>query len=214
MAPLILWGATGQAKVLAEFVPVLGFEIIALFDSNPDLAPPLPGVPLFRGWEGFQSWRGSAPAGTRFLVAIGGGHGSDRVSIFQRLVAAGLQPATVVHPTAYVARNASVGDGSQLLAGSVVGAEARIGTTCIVNTRASVDHECVLGPGVHVAPGATLCGAVIVEDEAFVGAGAVVLPRLRIGRGAVVGAGSVVTKDVPPGLVVRGNPAKAARNVQ
>jgi acetyltransferase-like isoleucine patch superfamily enzyme len=71
-----------------------------------------------------------------------------------------------------------------------------------------VDHECSLGAGVHVAPGATLCGCVTVEEDAMIGAGATVLPRLRIGRGAVVGAGAVVIHDVPGGAVVTGVPAK------
>jgi acetyltransferase-like isoleucine patch superfamily enzyme len=90
----------------------------------------------------------------------------------------------------------------------VVAADAMLGAACIVNHKASVDHECRLGDGVHVAPGATLCGLVTVGDAAFIGAGAVVLPRLSIGADAVVGAGAVVTKDVPAGAVVTGNPAR------
>jgi len=90
-----------------------------------------------------------------------------------------------------------------------------MGDACIVNSGAIVEHECRLGHGVHVAPGAVLTGCVTVEDHAFVGAGAVVLPRLRIGRGAVVGAGAVVIEDVASGTVVAGVPAKpsAARGV-
>jgi acetyltransferase-like isoleucine patch superfamily enzyme len=57
-------------------------------------------------------------------------------------------------------------------------------------------------------PGATLAGAIIVEDYATIGSGAVILPRIRIGAGAFVGAGAVVTKDVPPGATVIGVPAR------
>ena len=78
----------------------------------------------------------------------------------------------------------------------------------IVNHGATVDHECVLADGVHVAPGATLCGCVTVDAHAMVGAGAVVLPRIRIGARAIVGAGAVVTRDVPADCTVVGSPAK------
>lgn len=211
--PIILWGATGQAKVLAEFLPAQGYEIVALFDSNPQVESPLRGTPLYRGWEGFEAWRTRSGV-AEFLVAVGGARGADRISIFERLASAGLRSTVAIHPSATVLGGATLGAGCQILAGSVIGAEASLGISCIINTKASVDHECVLGKGVHVAPGATLCGLVNVDDGAFIGAGAVVLPRLRIGREAIVGAGAVVTKDVAPGVTVRGNPARATKNVE
>ncbi len=73
---------------------------------------------------------------------------------------------------------------------------------------ANVDHECKLGSGVHIAPGAVLTGWVEVQDCAMVGAGATILPNLVIGEGAIVGAGAVVTKDVGDGDVVVGVPAR------
>ena len=208
--PLVLWGATGQAKVLREFVGARGFEIVALFDNDPSLQSPFAGVPLFRGRAGFARWREDNRSLEAWgLVAIGGGRGRDRVEVQQFLVQNGVRVATVVHPAAYVAGDARVGAGGQVLARAVVGALARLGEGCIVNTAASLDHECVLGDGVHIAPGAVLAGEVRVGDFAFVGANAVVLPRLTIGVSAVVGAGAVVTKDVPDGAVVYGNPARA-----
>ena len=83
----------------------------------------------------------------------------------------------------------------------------------IVNTGAIVDHECRLGDGVHVGPGARLAGCVEVGERSFIGTGAVVLPRVVIGCGAVIGAGAVVTRNVPSGVVSIGSPAKPMRNV-
>lgn len=74
-----------------------------------------------------------------------------------------------------------------------------------------MDHECRRGNGVRVGPGANLAGVVPVSDYSFIGTGAVVLPRIKIGADVIVGAGSLVTKDVPDGMVTFGNPAKVGR---
>ncbi|MGH7720074.1 MAG: acetyltransferase [Gemmatimonadaceae bacterium] len=210
----MFWGATGHAKVLREFVHVAGYRLVALFDNNPEVQPPFGDVPLYYGREGFSRWRTLNPALDMFcLVAIGGAKGGARVELQSFLVASGLCPATVVHPTAFVAADASLGQGSQVLAHAAVGVEATLGDCAIINTAASVDHECILGAGVHIAPGARLAGCVSVGDRSLVGVGAVVLPRVRIGADAIVGAGSVVTRDVPDGEVVFGVPARIQRTV-
>jgi len=209
---IVLWGSTGQAIVLAELYERLGVPIEALFDNDPLATSVLHGVPLYLGGEGFE--RGLErrdPGPVMGLAAIGGARGPDRLDVQAAFEGNGISVATAVHPAAYVASSAVVGKGSQMLAGSVVAARARIGEACIVNTRASVDHECELEAGVHIGPGATLAGCVTVGRNAFVGSGAVVLPRLTIGAGSIVGAGSVVTKNVEAGVVVVGNPARVLR---
>jgi sugar O-acyltransferase (sialic acid O-acetyltransferase NeuD family) len=204
---IVLWGATGQAKVLRELLHGHA-EIVAVFD-NAEVPPPFDGVPLHRGRQGFEDWLATqTPSDIRSLVAIGGSLGRDRVEIQRFLAGRGLVPHTAIHRTAYVAHDATVGPGSQILAQAAVCTLARLGEGCIVNTSASVDHECVLGDGVHLMPGARLAGCITVESYATIGTNATVLPRLRIGEGAMVGAGAVVTKDVPAGAVVMGNPAR------
>lgn len=207
---IIFWGATGQAKVLRELVEPAA-TLIAVFD-NADVPPPFVDVPLYRGRDGFVAWlakhRGPRPD---CLVAIGGTHGADRHELQRFLAGHGLAAPVAVHRTAFVAADAQLGAGTQVLAQAVVCVGARLGEACIVNTAASVDHECDLGDGVHVAPGARLAGGVRVGDYAMIGTGAVILPRISIGVGAVVGAGSVVTRDVPAHSVVVGNPARVTR---
>jgi sugar O-acyltransferase (sialic acid O-acetyltransferase NeuD family) len=205
---LVCWGAAGQTKVLNEFLPALGYRLVALFDNDTSIRSPLSQVPLVGDWSAFQQWREEHTGPIACIVAIGGGRGADRMTIQLQLADAGLHPVSLVHPTAFVAANAMIGAGSQILAMSAVCAEARLGQACIVNTRASVDHQCVLGDGVHVGPGATLCGEVRIDSFAFVGAGATILPRVRIGRSAVVGAGAVVARDVAAGTCVVGIPAR------
>lgn len=206
---VVLWGGTGQAKVVRPIVEHWGAKVVAVFDDTPGLAAPFADVPLYEGWKGFEAWlkqHGHSDVG--FSVTIGNPHGDARLRIHDRLEQAGLACINVVHPTAWVADNAVVGAGVQIMAGSIVGVEARLGRQCIINTRASVDHENVLEDGVEIAPGATLCGCVRVKARAWVCAGATVLPRITIGEDAVVGAGAVVCSDVPAGTTVVGVPAR------
>jgi len=209
---IIFWGATGQAKVLRELLGDDGPRLVAVFDNSPTVAPPFADIPLYRGRDGFVAWRALHEERLlRCLVAIGGDRGRDRVELQQFLIEAGLEPHVAVHRTAFVAGNAQLGPGSQILAHASVCVDARLGTACIVNTSASVDHECILGDGVHVGPGAHVAGCVEIGDYVMIGTGANILPRVRIGAGAVVGAGSVVLRDVPENATVIGNPGRITR---
>lgn len=206
---VILWGGTGQAKVVRPILEYYGSEVVAVFDDTPDLLSPFTDVPIFLGWKGFLDWHSKFSSDQLgFCIAIGNPHGRVRLSLHAKLKAVGLEPTTFAHPTAYIESNARIGVGTQIMAGAYIGVEAVIGSQCIINTKASVDHEDFISDGVELSPGATLCGNVHIETNAWIGAGATVLPRIKIGPDAIVGAGSVVTKDVESATTVVGVPAK------
>lgn len=211
MKDIVLWGGTGQAKVLRELTRH-DYHLVGVFDNNTEIASPFTDIPLTRKWEGFMDWLARySGSDLHFLVAIGGDRGKIRCEIQENLQTAGLIPATVIHSTAFVAPDATIGGGSQILANATVCVEAVLGKSCIINTAASVDHECRLGDGIHIAPGAHLAGLVEVGDFTMIGTGASVLPRVTIGRNCMIGAGSVVTRDIPDGAVAYGNPARVVR---
>lgn len=208
---VVIWGARGHCRVLADILVREGRSLAATADHDP-VEPPIPAVPLLAGRGLFQEWLADQDvAGLDFLVAIGGARGRDRLEIAGWLSALGIAEGSVRHQSAILEPSACAGPGLHALAGSVIGANARLGRQCILNTRASVDHDCVLGDGVHLAPGATVCGEVQIGTRAFVAAGATVLPKLRIGADAVIGAGAVVVRDVPAGAMVLGVPAREVR---
>lgn len=207
---VILWGGTGQAKVVRPIIEHFGSRVVAVIDDTPGLPSPFPDIEVFCGPGGFERWLAGRINRERigFCVAIGNPHGRVRLRLHDRLVQAGLVPVSLAHPTAWIAKRAEIGEGAQIMAGAIVETEARLGRQCIVNTKASVDHEDTLGDGTEVAPGGTLCGVVHTGINVWIGAGAVVLPRRRIGDDAIIGAGAVVVKDVPPGVTVVGVPAQ------
>ena len=209
----VLWGATGQAKVLWELLSYDENKVIAIFDNNTDIKElsPIKKVPIYHGQAGFLEWvnlRALEIGDIYGLVAIGGARGKDRLELQRFFAGHGIKLFTAVHPRAYVARDASLGIGCQILANAVVASESILGEACIVNTSASVDHDCILGDGVHIGPGANLAGSVQVGENSFIGTGAIVLPRIVIGKNVIVGAGAVVTKNVSDNLIVIGNPAR------
>jgi len=210
--PIVFWGATGQAKVLRSFAADVGYELVAMFDNNPELESPFADVPLFVGAEGFNLWeKNQRHSVVACAVAIGGNRGRDRVAMQSFMADRGLQPVTLVHPRSVVADGIELGPGCQVLASANVCAEVQVGAAGIINTASSVDHESSIGDGVHIGPGATLAGCVTVGDYSMVGAGSVVLPGVRIGSDVVVGAGSVVTRDLPDDIVAFGSPARFRR---
>jgi acetyltransferase-like isoleucine patch superfamily enzyme len=93
----------------------------------------------------------------------------------------------------------------------VVNAGVMTGMNGIVNSGAIIEHDCILGNHVHIAPRATLGGNVLVGDFAHVGLGAAVLPSATVGAGCVVGAGAVVLRDVPTNSTVVGVPARVLK---
>lgn len=204
----VCWGGSGHALVLRDILAEQNAEIVAYIDKCSTTLSDAQ-QPVFSSISEFEDWLGT-PAGRRTrlgMIAIGR-QGPDRLEALARLQGLGIVVPALISSRACVSTQATVGAGSQILPMAVVASGARLGKVCIVNHRAVVDHECLLGDSVHVAPGATLCGCVNVEDHVFIGAGAVILPRIRLGSGSMIGAGAVVTCDVAPGAVVKGNPAR------
>lgn len=214
MEKLIIWGSTGHAIVLSDFISILGYSLIALFDNNRNVKSIFNTTPLFYGIQGFNEWKKSnTDTRVNGLVAIGGNKGKDRREIQSFFEINGIHIISAIHPRAFVSSSAEIGKGSQILANAVVCARSKLGDATIINTSATVDHECILGAGVHIGPGACLAGCVAVGENSFIGTGATVLPRLCIGNNCIIGAGAVVTKNIPDNVVAYGNPAKIKKNI-
>lgn len=126
----------------------------------------------------------------------------------------GLKAFSIFAPTCTIGENVSVGQGAVFADYSMVTADAEIGRGFHANIYSYVAHDCRIGDFVTLAPRVSLNGRIIVEDRVYIGSDATFLPGseskpLTVGMGATIGAGAVVTKDVPPGVTVVGAPARA-----
>jgi sugar O-acyltransferase (sialic acid O-acetyltransferase NeuD family) len=148
---------------------------------------------------------------TRMIVAIG--NNSARLRLAQELAAEGWLFGNAVHPSAVLLPSATLSAGVCLCPGAIVGAGATVGDHALVNTAALVEHDCVIEAGASLSPGVRMGGRVLIGRAAFVGVGVTLNPRVRVGAGAIIGAGAVVTRDVPPGMLAYGVPARIVRPV-
>jgi sugar O-acyltransferase (sialic acid O-acetyltransferase NeuD family) len=139
---------------------------------------------------------------------IGIGDDAARRCYFDRLKEAELRQPPCIAPTAWVAADAAIGPGAFVGSGAILGARSRLGSGAIANTQVSIDHDCIVGDFSQLAPGVTLGGEVTIGGGCFLGMRACVLPRLEIGDGAFVMAGSLVVRSVAPGTRVGGSPAR------
>jgi sugar O-acyltransferase (sialic acid O-acetyltransferase NeuD family) len=201
---LVMLGAGGHARVLHALLVAGGHELAGVCD--PGLAT-----------QGAQLWLGVPVLGAddallKFStceVGVINGLGQlvgdcRRQELFGRFSGLGYTFPPLVHPAAWVAPGVVLAPGVQVMAGAVIQPNCSIGANTIVNTRAGIDHDSRIGAHVHIAPGATLCGGVAIDDGAFVGAGATIIQGIAIGAQAVIGAGAVVIRNIRDGGQVLG----------
>lgn len=210
--PVLVIGAGGHAKVLLSVLARLGVEVLGLVDSDPAKAcRAILGIPVLGDDTHIMSRK---PDSVLLVNGIGSvGPTFARRAVYQRFVSHGYRFATLVDPLALVAGPVTFGHGVQVLVGAVLQAGVSLGDNSIVNTRASIDHDCVVGAHVHVAPGATLSGDTTIDEASLIGTGAIVIQGLRVGRESTVAAGAVVVSDVPDGVTVAEVPARAIRGM-
>jgi UDP-perosamine 4-acetyltransferase len=206
-AAIIVLGAGGHAKVLIDALLASSAVIVGIVDPNPALAgTKILGVSVLGGDDVVNEY---PPSQVHLVNGLGSvGLPIIRQQLYERFKGMCYTFATVVHPSAVVASDVVLGEGAQIMAGVVIQPGSHIGINSIVNTRASVDHDCIIGKHVHIAPGVTLSGGVLVGEHSHIGTGATLIQGISIGNCCVVAAGAVVTKNVIEGAMVRGVPAR------
>lgn len=204
---IAIWGASGHAMVVADIIKRVGeYEIVGFLD---DINPmrhngSYYGYPVLGGREQLVELR---RRGVDYII-LGFGDCEARLKLADVVRAEGFILAAAVHPHSIIAENVAIGQGTVVVAGAVVNAGAKIGENVIINTLASVDHDCIVEDGAHLCPGVHIAGRVTVGRASWLSIGVVVADRIRIGAHAMIGAGAVVLDDIPDGALAYGVPAK------
>lgn len=170
------------------------------------------GVGLVNGYEVWNKERFFSQSGAKYFnIAIASSESRERIAA--EFADNGAHPFSITALNSLVLESNQIGDAAILCPFVTVTSNVRIGKYFHANIYSYVAHDCHIGDFVTFAPRVSCNGNVVIEDHAYIGTGAVIKQGsankpLRIGRGAVIGMGAVVTKDVPPGATVVGNPAR------
>lgn len=194
MNKLVIIGASGHGKVIADIAVKNGYKDIVFLDDDESIKE-CAGFPVIGKTNEAQMMDGDK------IVAIGNAQIRERIQNTIKTV-------TLIHPDASISRRVVIGDGTVVMAGAVINSDVKIGKGCIVNTGASIDHDCVVEDYVHISVGAHLAGTCLIRKRTWIGAGATVTNNIEITGDCMIGAGAVVVKDIEEKGTWVGSPAK------
>ena len=201
MKKIALIGASGHGKVIAEIAELNGYSVVFFDDAYPEggtLGP----------WEirgSVKSLISNLDNFDSVFVSIGNNNIRERIQL--ELQKKGCKVATLIHPAGVVSRYATLKPGTVVMANAVINPFASLGEGCIVNTSAVIDHDCEISDFAHISPNASLAGGVVVGSKSWIGIGTSVRQLIKIGDNTVVGAGSVVVRDLPSHVTAFGTPS-------
>lgn len=196
---LIILGAGGQGRVAADIAEKTNiYKSIIFLDDH---AESVLEYKIHGKIADFKHYIEKS----EFFVAIG--NSKTREKFIKTLESEKAEIATLIHPSANIGKNSTIGKGSIVMPEAVIGVNTVIGKGSIINTSASVDHDNIIEDYCHISVGAHLCGTVKIGTHTWIGAGATVINDITICPYCFIGAGAVVVKDlIVPGLY-KGLPA-------
>jgi sugar O-acyltransferase (sialic acid O-acetyltransferase NeuD family) len=203
---LILVGAGGHAASCADIALMIGYQSLCFVDAQKD-GSRLLGFPIVSSVA--DACDGDVVA---IFIAIGDNAARQRV----KEEVAGQFPnsefPSLVHPTASLSHFSTIANGAVLMAGAIVGVNSCVGRFCILNTSASINHDCVMEEYSSLAPAVATGGRVCIGTRSAVAIGATIKHGVKIGKDVVIGANSYVNKSVADNVVCYGTPASAIRS--
>ena len=203
--PIIIIGNGGHASVLVEILLVQQREIIGY--TAPTKEKVFFDLP-YLGTDDIIADNYN-PDEVELVLGLGTVTTSIiRKSIFEDFNTKGFSFIGVIHPTAIISSSTQIGEGVQIMAGTILQTNVSIEDNTIINTGSIIDHDCHIGKHIHIAPGSTLSGGVQIGDSCHIGVGTSIIQSISIGNETTIGAGSVVVKDIGGGKTAYGVPAK------
>lgn len=210
---MLIVGAKGFAKEVLEIVHQLNKldDLVFYDDVNADVSEKLFGK--------FQVLRTVEEASVYFKTinnqfTIGIGNPILRKKLYDKFTVLGGVFTSTVSPLAIIGTfDVKIGDGSNVLSGAVFSNGTIVGKGCIIYYNSIITHDCTIGDFVEISPSVTLLGRSQVGSYSQIGSNTTILPDIKIGKNVIIGAGSVVTKNLPDNCLAVGIPAKIIKEL-
>jgi sugar O-acyltransferase (sialic acid O-acetyltransferase NeuD family) len=204
---IFIFGAGGHAASVANVAMAAGYRITTFIDNGRRMA-------TFLGTTVVETVDQAIAIGPTSCCAVAVGDNFLRERIIREVLSEyrQLRFPSLIHPSAIVSHFTTIGEGTLIMPNAVVGPNSRIGSFCILNTQASIDHDCIMDDFSSLAPGVVTGGTVKIGARAAVSIGAVIKHGVTVGRDSIVGANSYLNKDIGDHIVAYGTPAKPVRS--
>ena len=207
---IVIIGSSGHAKVAIDIIEKENkYNIIGLIDRFSTVGRCVLGYSVIATELTGDLVKNNSIIGG--FIAVGDNWVRNQEYINIKSVIPDFKFINAIHPSATIANDVMIDDGTIIMAGAIVNSSTTIGQFCILNTNSSIDHDCILEKFSSVAPSATLGGNVRQEAFSAIMMGANICQRVSIGKHSVIGAGSLVLTDIPSYTVAYGVPAKPQR---
>ncbi len=206
---IIIIGASGHAKVAYSIAKKIHYNVIQFVDDLNMDNQYLYDIPVSHDML-------DLPINDEIIYFIAIGDNFKRHIIHEKLITANPNTnfATLIHPSSIVDESVSIGEGSILMPGCVINIGSVIGSHCIINTNSNIDHDCKIGNFSSVQPGVSIAGNVTIGSLSSICIGSNVIEKIKIGTNSVIGAHSLVNKDVDDYSLVYGSPSKKIKSIQ
>ncbi|MEW6185406.1 MAG: acetyltransferase [Thermodesulfobacteriota bacterium] len=215
MKKVLVLGAGPQARVIPDILNALNkWELVGFVDWDNErrfLMGDASGYPVFEGNQ-FPEEILKKIGTVEPLMAFS--RMDRRKELIEKIRSTSLNPATIIHPTAVISRSAELGRGCLISPGVIIGPGVKIGDHCIINSATTIDHDSTIEENVIMGAGVHLPGFVKVLSGTFIGVGSSSVNGVTIGSDCLIGAGSVITKDIPDNVLAAGVPAKEIRKLK
>ncbi|WP_342562668.1 acetyltransferase [Paenibacillus sp. FSL R7-0345] len=207
---VVVFGSGGHAKVAMEILQITGYEVVGFLDDDLNRhGDIIKDLPVVGGREQLDSLKDAGVTG----VFIGIGNNKVRKDIADYLKDEPFECVNAIHPKANIYDSAKLGKGLFIAPGVVVGVDSVINDYSIINSGATIGHDTVVCHGADICPGVNIAGNVTVGEYTQVGIGSRVIQGLSLGENSIIGAGSIVVRDIPSNVVAFGNPARVTREL-
>lgn len=201
---LILIGGGGHCKSVIEVAESAGYTIIGILDRPEEVGKKVLAYEVIGVDDDIPLYVDKA----EFVITIGFiKNPALRIKLYNKILEAGGEFATLIASTAHVSKYAKLGVGTVVMHQAFVNAGAVIGDNAIINTFANIEHDAHIGNQCHISTGAMVNGDCVVGDNCFIGSQSVLANAISICPDVVVGAGSLVRKNIVQAGVYSGNPA-------